>query len=474
MLGKFFRQSLQKTNVLKSLRHAKAHEFVCLRESFNPAAAQESAAKFKSVLQQYNLKSHDLMHLIRWLNLDLETMKSYIGYQGYSDLLREASSEWRASPFFDSSESFENYLRDAKQKYPDVVDYAKNYYGEERKKALIVLEDIFVYKGPKENALLNAGNINNCLRSFKNKIDSYVFTLRENNDSDPELVKDIERSLNDLLKAIKSDPIFHYGLVRHYLDKSFGRTSQVTQLTSGKDKSIKPSKLTGMVAYSAGNTAVAPIDLGDDLPSIIENELSLVRGTMHYNFLPWDADRLMIFEAHVDKAPTFLLKALAGVFGFSFLYFLYQGDAHTSTLVLLPILTALLAFKTGRNKFANSFEYLVQMNLNRDGKTLDLFLQRPNKSITKVEGVPIKDFKVYQGGYDIPPVTAEIKGRKEFKFRESDKLKGNSLSRLRYAGGALNSHIATFGDRTILVPFNWKGNKPILYSVFAGKDVNLA
>jgi len=113
------------------------------------------------------------------------------------------------------------------------------------------------------------------------------------------------------------------------------------------------------------------------------------------------------------------------------------------------------------------------MNLNRDGKTLDLFLQRPSKSITKVEGVPIKDFKVYQGGFEIPANLA-VKRTKEIKFKESDKLKGNSLSRLRYAGGALNSHMATFGDRTILVPFNWKGNKPILYSVFAGKDVNLA
>ena len=38
-----------------------------------------------------------------------------------------------------------------------------------------------------------------------------------------------------------------------------------------------------------------------------------------------------------------------------------------------------------KNSLKNSYEKLVQINLHRDGKNLDLFIQKKDRSITKVE-----------------------------------------------------------------------------------------
>ena len=41
--------------------------------------------------------------------------------------------------------------------------------------------------------------------------------------------------------------------------------------------------------------------------------------------------------------------------------------------------------KAYKNSLSNALEYLVQMNIGKDGKTLDLFVQKAGNGITKVE-----------------------------------------------------------------------------------------
>jgi len=40
------------------------------------------------------------------------------------------------------------------------------------------------------------------------------------------------------------------------------------------------------------------------------------------------------------------------------------------------------------------------MNIHRDGRNVDLFIQRANNQISKIEGVPITDFKLHKGDYE--------------------------------------------------------------------------
>lgn len=49
-------------------------------------------------------------------------------------------------------------------------------------------------------------------------------------------------------------------------------------------------------------------------------------------------------------------------------------------------LTAIIGLGRHRvNAARNNLDYLVQMNIHRDGRTLDLFIQRANNQVSKIE-----------------------------------------------------------------------------------------
>jgi len=111
--------------------------------------------------------------------------------------------------------------------------------------------------------------------------------------------------------------------------------------------------------------------------------------------MPWINNKKTIYEAEYEYSKYLLLGAATTGLGLLLLSNLYYGDAHYSSLVLLSAATVGTGLLTRRNLAKNSLKYVTQINLHKDGKTIDL-LVNDGQGVYNIENVLISNFNLHK------------------------------------------------------------------------------
>jgi len=500
MIGRFFRQSLKSSILIPPSRWRPAKEFVCIHEELDKKAVEESGAKLKTLGVKYGLPNEKLMGLLPYLNLDLNELRSVFVDSEYDNYISELKYNWQFSEFYNSRQSFNEFLEDIQIRYPDLTHYGRDHYSNRRKEALDILGDLFL----EEAKLPDPATLKEKISKKKHKepepehkqhpieakVNAYISKLKQNRELSKAWVSQVENSLKNIETQLIDDPeqITNLGLFQYYLlhcgavqlhhyevpiqiPKHFGEgtglpVTSSTLETKSTELETALAKDIPLPEYLSDQKIIAQLEKGNTIPAMVQELSKEIRGSLHYVTLPWVDNKKIILEASVEKKSVICWSAFAGLFGAAFIYYLWQGDAHASTLVLLPILALGCSYRANMNKAKNALDYLVQINIHKDGKNVDLFLQKPCKPITKVEGVPISDFKVHRGNCKIPDMDVTFPQQK-LKAPED-----YSLSHMRYFGVGSESYFATYGKRSAHIPFDYQGNSSVIQKVFQGKEVS--
>jgi len=474
MLRKLLRTNLQSAwSCQKQARLSELREYLCLRENLNNQAADKATADFKSLSEKYNLDGPSLIQLFAIINYDVKSFHKYFTPEQAAYEREEISRRWRNSPFYDPSSTLDVAIQELQRKYPDVLSYTLNQ--PERARALRELEQIFVNAGPQVFVPGDDQRVTRFLKEFERGINGLINTIQKElpegasqsiHEATQVAHKEASERIIDVLtevyRKLEERPSWAYARIRLFLDSHregrglITETQQSQYLPSGRS----------LEEGSIPSTQVAdPLSQGDDLPSLIEAENNAIRERYQFNFLPWVNDQKPIFEAAASRVNVSWFRALSYLATGYLLYKLYQGDATTLSLIGLVAVSGFCFYKTHTGNLRNSLNYLVQMNINKNGQSLDLFVKNGQNKITKIEGVPVRDFKLHRGDYEF---TFE-NSRKESSLAKfgatGSKVK---LSQIRKFGIATDAWVATYGKEVVFVPHNYQGNGPILEQIFNG------
>lgn len=464
-----------------SARISELKEYACLRESLNEEASRRATEDYKGLADKYNLSPEDLTHLFKIINEQPESLRDFVPRESWVQDVEQTKYLWRKSPFYGNYPNLETAVSDLRRRYPDVANYDSRH--PERVKGYQALENIFIRDGPQLKHPGDAVAVTRFLPEFAKRINGHINELRHNaprTTVDPstthasavsgvetDAVQEIARVLTTIYRSLERDPAFVYGKIRHFLAVHRGQVgeiktreaAQVETVQSLEEKSVQRAK---------SREVVEPLAAIDDATLLIEEQTKELRSNISYNFLPWINERKLIFEAQADRANPIIYQALASLFGLYFLYKLYRGDATNTTLVGSLAVSAFLFGRARTSAARNSLDYLVQMNIHRDGKNVDLFIKRRNNQISKIEGVPINDFKLHRGEYDFQVAETELS---KLIAENNAGRTGLRLSDMRRVGVARSCWVATYGQDLVFVPMNYQGNSAILNNVFKGRDV---
>jgi hypothetical protein len=483
MLKKFvFSQSRLSLTSKPAARISELKEYACLRESLNEEASKRAIEDFRGLADKYNLRPEELTQLFKIINEEPESLRDYVPRESWVQDVEQSRYLWRKSPFHGSYPDFQTAVADLRRRYPDVANYDSRH--PERVKGYQALENIFIRDGPQIKHPADAVAVTRFLPEFAKRINGHINELRHNapqttvdpstphasavSGGETDAVQEIARVLTTVYRNLEKDPAFVYGKIRHFLAFHRGQlgeikprqAAQIETTQSLEEKSVQRAGTRGDVAEQIG--------LIDDAALLVEEQNKELRRGVSYNFLPWINERKLIFEAQADRANPIIYQVLGGLFGAYFLYKLYRGDATNTALVGSLAVSAFLFGRARVSAARNQLDYLVQMNIHRDGRNVDLFIQRANNQISKIEGVPISDFKLHKGDYEFQVQETELS---RLVAENNLGKPGLKLSDMRRIGAGRGSWVATYGQDLVFVPMDYQGNSAILNSVFKGRDV---
>jgi len=300
-------------------------------------------------------------------------------------------------------------------------------------------------------------------------VDAHNIHASAVNIPEKDAIGEIANALSSVYSKLEREPAYVYGRIRHFLAVHKSQLGELQTREPSEAATVQSLEEKAIQRASVRSEVTESIE-GDDLPLVIEEETRELRKRLNYNFLPWINDRKLVFEAKPDRANAYIYGALGSLFGAYLLYKIYQGDATNASLLAIFAASSFCFSRHRINTIRNSFDYLVQMNVHRDGRTLDLFIQRTNNQIAKIEGVPVSDFKVHRSDYQFDfPENGISRAIAQGGLGRS--TSGVRLSDMRKYGLGRNAWVGTYGQDIVLVPMDYLGNSAVLNNVFKGKDL---
>lgn len=441
-------------------------QYVCLRESLNEEASQRASTEFQEIAKKYNFEPQELIELFTLVKSEPELLRKYTPYQTSNYLVEELNFAYQSSPFHISGKNLSGAIEELKTKYPEVVNFERNQ--SERIQGYETLENIFLRNGPKQKDINDAAAVKRFLPELEKRISGHIVELQNSAPKkNAATINQIASSLRSVYQKIQSHPADVYGKIRHFIVVNKGTSSELQAFESAPKTSRTSLEETAVSTRTTGEIADALTE-GNDIPAIHEEQNKLLRKELGYNFLPWINDRKLIYEAQPDKANHYIYTILAGLAGSYLLYKLWQGDATNASLIAIFAVTA-ISFRQAKIHLArNSLDYLVQMNLHRDGRTLDLFIKRGTNKIDKIEGVPVSEFRIHRNDYTFNLPSTEL----HTLLVENKIVKpAVRISDVRSIGIGRGSWVGTYGDNVVLVPMNYSGNKAVLDNLFKGRNL---
>lgn len=458
-------------------------EYACLIESLNEEASSRAIKDHQQLAQKYNLSREDLSYLFEVINSEPEVLKQYVPTDAWRKQVELLNYRWRRSNFYVGGQTLQTTIQQLKKKYPDIANYDTRH--PERVKAYKTLESIFLRDGPQGQNLQDNTAVSRFSHEFDKRINGHIAELKKNLPNktvDPQGAHgravgvqevDVLPEIVDCLQRVKEklhmSPAYVYGTIRHFLYVHKQQLGEIQPLQTAKTVDRR-SLEEGAVATVAGTEVVDSLEDGNDLPLILEEQNKALNESLNYNFLPWINDRKLVFEAQADRGNTLLYGTLGTLLSAYLVYKLYQGDAKNTSLVALFAASAFCIRRYKVNSLRNSFDYLVQLNVHRDGRNLDLYIQKPSNQITKIEGVPISDFKVHRSDYSFDLPENDVSSTIDAALETTQRVR---LSDFRKLGVGRTSWVATYGQDVVFVPTQYKGNVSIVNSLLKGKELEL-
>jgi hypothetical protein len=495
MIGKLFRQTLTNSLTKQTGRLREAKAFVCVYEDKSKAAVEQSTKALKEHQAKYELSPERMTTIFPFLVIDKPKLREILKPSDYDEYIHQMESKWIQSSYYDPKLTFDQFLEAAQRKYPDLINYSKDHYTTERKEALEILATLFYADEQEAVQAQKSPNLwekdpKKLLDITERKIFDFVQKLRQDKSLNQKWVDHVQASLIDVKAAVDQSTL-NEGLLHYYLWKSgiiepapfvlskrleaakeraAHRLQVIEREMTSEGRNLEDAYKKLQASASESQAVInRALEEGNTIPAFVHESSKDLRGSLHYHNLPWQDNKKIILEAIAEEESVWCWYVLAGAVGSYWLCSLWGGDAHTATLFVTPLLAGALYARGHINAARNKLQYLVQINLHKGGKNLDLFLQRPSKPIQKVEGVPIGDFKVHRGDYAF----AKDSGVEIPVFRKGPAIDATLSGLRRYATGN-DAYLVTYGTGHAFIPNNYTGNSSIVRNVFEGKEVNLA